>query len=64
MVDNLDEKANECPPNRVVSACIQLGLQKLSVIQSSGCPVFRGCLSIEVNGRTVGTFGLVHYIRC
>jgi len=23
---------------------------------------FRGCLSIEVNGRTVGTFGIVRYI--
>ena len=21
----------------------------------AGCPLFRGCLSIEVNGRTVGT---------
>ena len=29
-----------------------------SIIQSSGvgCLIFRGCLSIEVNGRTVGTF--------
>ena len=24
--------------------------------------VFRGCLSIEVNGRTVGTFRIVRYI--
>ena len=22
----------------------------------AGCPLFRGCLSIEVNGRTVGNF--------
>ena len=22
----------------------------------AGCPLFRGCLSIEVNGRVVGTF--------
>ena len=43
-------------------ACIQLGLQKLSVIRSSGCPLFRGCLSIEVNERTVGTFRIVCYI--
>ena len=28
----------------------------------AGCPLFRGCLSIEVNGRTVGTFGIVCYI--
>ena len=27
-----------------------------------GCPLFRGCLSIEVNGRTVGTFRIVRYI--
>ena len=27
-----------------------------------GCPLFRGCLSIEVNGRAVGTFRIVHYI--
>ena len=27
-----------------------------------GCPLFRGCLSIEVNGRTVGTFKIVRYI--
>ena len=26
------------------------------------CPLFRGCLSTEVNGRTVGTFGIVRYI--
>ena len=25
------------------------------------CPLFRGCLSIEVNGRIVGTFRIVHY---
>ena len=26
------------------------------------CPLFRGCLSIEVNGRAIGTFRIVHYI--
>ena len=33
----------------------------------AGCPLFGGCLSIEVNGRTVGTFRIVRYIvgvRC
>ena len=33
----------------------------------AGCLLFRGCLSIEVNGRTVGTFRIVRYIvgvRC
>ena len=43
-------------------ACIQLGPRKLSVIRSSGVLLFRGCLSIEVNGRTVGTFRIVRYI--
>ena len=28
----------------------------------AGCPLFRGCLSTEVNGRTVGTFRIVRYI--
>ena len=28
----------------------------------AGCPLFRGCLSIEVNGRAIGTFRIVHYI--
>ena len=28
----------------------------------AGCPLFWGCLSIEVNGRTVGTFRIVCYI--
>ena len=27
-----------------------------------GCPLFRGCLSIEVNGRAVGTSRIVRYI--
>ena len=34
-------------------ACIQLGLRN--------CPLY-GCLSIEVNGRAVGTFRIVRYI--
>jgi len=41
---------------------VQLGPQKLSVIQSSKVSAFRGCIIIEVNGRKVGTFGIVHYI--
>ena len=39
--------------------CVQLGPRKLSIIRSSGCPLFRGCLSIEANEGTVGTFGIV-----
>ena len=28
----------------------------------AGYPLFKGCLSIEVNGSTVGTFRIVRYI--
>ena len=43
--------------------CEQLGPRKVSVIRTvAGCPLFRGCLSIEVNGRTVGTFRIVCYM--
>ena len=28
----------------------------------AGSPLFSDCLSIEVNGRTVGTFRIVHYV--
>ena len=40
-------------PGSLSIVCIQLGPRKLSVIRSSGCPLFRGFLSycIEVNGR-------------
>ena len=27
-----------------------------------GCPLFRGCLNIRVNGRRVGTFRMVCYV--
>ena len=27
-----------------------------------GCPLFRGCLCIEVNARVVGTFRIARYI--
>ena len=39
--------------------CLQLGPR---IHRVAGCPLFRGCLSIEVNGRTVGTFRIVRYI--
>ena len=59
---NLAEKVDECPLNRDRFVCIQLGPRKLSVIWSSGVSAFQGLLSIEVNGRTVGTSGIVRYI--
>ena len=54
-MDNLAKKVDDCPPKSgsLSIVGIQLGPRKLSVIRSSGCPLFRGCLSIEMNGRTV-----------
>ena len=43
-------------------ACIQLGLRNYPLYGVAGCPLFRGCLSIEVNGRAVRTFRIVRYI--
>ena len=43
-------------------ACIQLGSKNCLLFGVVGCPLFRGCLSIEVDGRTVGTFRIVRYI--
>ena len=42
--------------------CIQVGPWKLFTIRSSGVSAIQGCLSIEVNGRTVGTFRIIRYI--
>ena len=59
MEDNLAEKVDECPLNWDCEKCPLYGV--------AGCPLFKGCLSIEVNGRTVWTFRIVRYIvgvRC
>ena len=42
--------------------CLWQDHENCSLYGVAGCPLFRGCLSIEVNGRTVWTFGIVHYI--
>ena len=66
-MENLAEKVNECLINKSLSiVCIQLGLRKLSVIQSSGV-IRYSMVGIEVNGRTVWTSRIVRYIvgvRC
>ena len=36
--------------------------ENCSLYRVAGCPLFRGCLSTEVNGRTVGTFRIFRYI--
>ena len=51
-------------------ACVQLGHKNCPLYEVVGCSLFRGCLSqlsVEVNGRAVGTFRIVRYIvgvRC
>ena len=64
MVDYLAKKVDECLLNR---SCWVLFVYKSAhknclLYGVAGCPLFRGCLSIEVNGRKVGTFGIVRYI--
>ena len=36
-----------------------IGTTKTACYRVAGCLLFRACLSIEVNGRTVGTFRIV-----
>ena len=67
IVDNLAEKVNECPQNRgrQVLFAYNWDHESCPLYGVAGCPLFRGCLSIEVNGRTVGAFRHVHlYIVC
>ena len=60
-MDNLAEKVNKCPTKlRSLVLCAYIWDREIYGV--AACPLFRGCLSIEVNGRTVGTFGIVHYI--
>ena len=62
VVDNLAEKIDKYLLLRSLSIfCIQLGLRKQSIVQSSWVSIM-GCLSIKVNGRTVETFRIVRYI--
>ena len=57
MVDNLAEKVNKC------TVCIHLTLKNCLLYGVAGCPLFRGCFEVlEVNGRTVGTYGIARYI--
>ena len=43
-------------------ACVQL--ENCPLYRVAGCLLFRGCLSIEVNGRTVRTFSYIVGVRC
>ena len=57
MVDNLAEKVDECQLywGRKVLFAYNWDHENCLLYGVAGCPLFRGCLSIEVNGRTVGT---------
>ena len=68
-MDNLAEKVNGCPLNRgrYVLFVYNWDRENCLLYGVARCPLFRGCLNIEVNGRTVGTFRIVRYIvgvRC
>ena len=69
MENNLAEKVDKCPLNQGRKVLFVYNWDRESCLfyRVAGCPLLRGCLSIEVNGRTVGTFRIVHYImgvRC
>ena len=59
---HLAEKVAECSLNRVVKYCLCTIGNACLLYSVVGCPLIKGCLSSKVNGRTVGTFGIVCYI--
>ena len=60
-MDNLAEKVDECPLNRghCVLFAYNWDCENRPLLGVVGYPLSRGCLSIEVNGRAVGTFRIV-----
>ena len=64
-MDNFAEKVDECPLNQGCEVLFTYNWDRegCPVCRVAGCPLFRGCLSIEVNGMTVRTFGNVRYIK-
>ena len=68
-MDNPGEKVDKCPLNRgcEVLFAYNWDRENCPLYGVAGCPLLKGCLSIEVNGKTVGTFRIVRYIvvvRC
>ena len=61
MVDHLAEKVDECPLNWGHSVLLAYNWDRKNSLLGgvARCPLFRGCLSIQVNGRTVGTLKIV-----
>ena len=64
MVSNFAEKVDECPLNRGRWVLFKYNWDHESrpLYRVARCLLFRGYLSIEVNGKTVGTFRIVRYI--
>ena len=63
MVENPAEKIDECPLIGVVEYCLRtIGTAKTVCYTEKRDVHYLGCLSIEVNGRTVRTFKNVRYI--
>ena len=64
MVDNLAENVDKCPLNRGhwVLLAYNRDRKNCPLYGVAGCPLFRGCLSIAVNGRAIWTFRIVRYI--
>ena len=64
MVNNVAEKVNECPLNQGHQVLFPYNWDRKNRLLYGvvGCLLFRGCLSNEVNERTVGTFKIVCYI--
>ena len=58
MVDNLAEKVDECPLNQGRKGLFAYNrdCKNSPLSEEFWHLLFRGCLIIEVNGRTVGTF--------
>ena len=65
MVDNVAKMVDECPLNRGCQLLFAYNWdhENCPLYGVVWCLLFRGCLSIEVNGRIVRTFGIVRYMR-
>ena len=62
-MDNLAEKVDECPLIGVIEYCLRTiwDRENCPLYGVAECLLFRGCLSIEVNGRTVGIFSELYH---
>ena len=65
-MDNLAEMVNECPLNRGrrVLFAYNWDHENCLLYGVVGCPLFRCCLSIEANRRTVRNFQNYVGVRC